>query len=45
MQRGEKKIKVANEVQAEVEAMGDLSLVLYDGFILKLSDVLYVSSL
>jgi hypothetical protein len=40
-----KRIKVANEVQAEVEAIGDLSLVLYDGFILKLSDVLYVSSL
>jgi len=36
---------VANRVQAEVEAIGELPLKLNDGFVLKLTDVLYVSSL
>jgi len=45
LQRGERKIKVANGVQAEVEAITDLSLELDDGFVLQLSDVLYVPSL
>ena len=45
LQRGERKIKVANGVQAEVEAITDLSLELDDGFVLQLSDVLYVLSL
>ena len=45
LQGGERKIKVANRVEAEVEAIGDLSLELVDGFVLKLSDVLYVPSL
>jgi hypothetical protein len=45
LQRGERKIKVANGVEAEVEAIGDLSLELDDSFVLKLSDVLYVPSL
>ena len=45
LQRGERKIKVANGVEAQVEAIGDLSLELVDGFLLKLSDVLFVPSL
>ena len=36
---------MANGVQANVEAIGDLSLELLDGFVLRLSDVLYVPSL
>jgi hypothetical protein len=40
MQRGERHIKVANGVKAEVEAIGELPLELNDGFILKLIDVL-----
>ena len=36
---------MANRVQAEIEAIGELSLELNDGFVLKLSDVLYVPSL
>jgi hypothetical protein len=36
---------VANGVQADVEAIGDLSLALLDGFVLRLSDVLFVPSL
>ena len=34
LQRGERHIKVANGVKAKVEAIGDLSLELDDGFIL-----------
>ena len=45
LQRGERHIKVANEVKAEVEAIGELPLELNDGFVLKLTDVLYVPSL
>ena len=45
LQRGERHIKVANGVQAEVEAIGELPLELNDGFVLKLSDILYVPSL
>jgi len=41
LQRGERRIKVANGV----EAIGDLSLELDDGFRLQLSDILYVPSL
>jgi hypothetical protein len=44
LQRGERTIKVANGVQTEVEAIGDLSLELHDGFVLRLTDVLYVPS-
>jgi len=36
---------VANGVQAYVEAVGDVSLELVDGFMLVLRDVLYVPSL
>ena len=45
LQRGERHIKVANGVQAEVEAIGELLLELNDGFVLKLTDILYVPSL
>ena len=44
-QRGERRIKVANGVKAEVEAIRELPLELNDGFILKLTNVLYVPSL
>jgi hypothetical protein len=45
LQRGVRTIKVANRVQANVEAIGDLSLKLNNGFILRLKEVLYVPSL
>ena len=45
LQRGERCIKVANGVEVEVEAIGELPLELKDGFVLKLTDVLYVPSL
>jgi hypothetical protein len=45
LQRGERSIKVANGVQAEVEAIGELPLALAHGFVLLLIDVLYVPSL
>jgi hypothetical protein len=37
LQRGERTIKVANGVQADVEAIGDFTLALLDGFVLRLS--------
>ena len=43
--RSERHIKVANGVQAEVEAVGDVSLELVDSFMLVLRDVLFVPSL
>ena len=45
LQRSKSFIKVANEIQADVETVGDLPLELADGFILFLRDVLYVPSL
>ena len=42
LQRGERRIKVANGVEAKVETIRDLSLELDDGFILQLSDILYI---
>jgi hypothetical protein len=45
MERRESSIEVANGVQAKVEAIGDVSLELVDGFILLLRDVFYVPSL
>jgi hypothetical protein len=45
MQRRERYIKIANGVQADVEAIGDLSLELADGFVLLLRDVLYIPTL
>ena len=43
--RGERSIRVANGVEAEVEAIGELPLELNKGFILHLNNVLYVPSL
>jgi hypothetical protein len=43
--RGERTIRVANGIEVGVEAIGDLSLTLYGGFILCLHDVLFVPSL
>ncbi|CAO2146931.1 unnamed protein product, partial [Urochloa humidicola] len=45
LQRGERGIKVANGVEAEVEAIGELPIKLKDGFTLRLHDVLYVPTL
>ena len=42
--RSERHIEVANGVEAEVEAVGDISLELADGFNLLLRDVLFVPS-
>jgi hypothetical protein len=44
MQRSERCIEVTNGVQAEVEAVGDISLELAYGFIILLRDVLFVPS-
>jgi hypothetical protein len=44
-QRSERHVKITNGVQADVEAVGDVSLELADGFILLLRDVLFVPSL
>src|SRR3954466_1429688 len=43
-QRSERRIEVANGVEAEVVAIGDISLELADGFKLLLRDVLCVPS-
>jgi hypothetical protein len=45
MQRRERCIEVANRVQADVEAVGDISLELADSFTILLRDVLFVPSL
>jgi hypothetical protein len=45
LQRGERSIRVTNDVEAEVEAIGELPLELNNGFILHLHNVLYVTSL
>jgi hypothetical protein len=42
LQRGERSSRVANDVEAEVEAIGELSLELNNGFILRLHNILYV---
>jgi hypothetical protein len=44
-QRSERHVKVANGVQADVEAVGGISLQLADGFILLLRNVLFIPSL
>jgi len=44
-QRNERRIEVANGVQADAEAVGDVFLVVLDGSMLVLRDVLYVPSL
>jgi hypothetical protein len=45
MQRSERYVKFINGVQADVEAVGDVSLELANGFILLLRNVLFVPSL
>jgi hypothetical protein len=45
LRRGERSIRVANDVEAEVEAIGELLLELNNSFILHLHNVLYVPSL
>jgi hypothetical protein len=45
LRRGERSIRVANSVEAEVEAIGELPLELNNGFIILLHNVLYVPSL
>jgi hypothetical protein len=45
LRRGERSIRVANDVEAEVEAIRELPLELNNGFILHLHNVLYVPSL
>jgi hypothetical protein len=42
MQRSEICLEVANGVQADVEAIGDISLELADGFMILLRDVLFI---
>jgi hypothetical protein len=45
IQRGERSIRVANDVEAEVEPIGELPLELNNIFILRLHNVLYAPSL
>jgi hypothetical protein len=45
IRRGERSIRVVNDVEAEVEAIGELSLELNNDFILCLHNILYVPSL
>ena len=42
LQRGERWLKVANRVQADAEAIGDLTLELDNGFQLQLHNIIYV---
>jgi hypothetical protein len=44
-QRGERRLRVANGVEAEVEAIGEFPLELNNSFILHLHNMLYVPSL
>jgi hypothetical protein len=44
-QRSKRRIEVANRVQADVEAIGDIFPELADGFIILLRDILYIPSL
>jgi hypothetical protein len=45
LRRGERSIRVTNDVKDEVEAIGELPLELNNGFILRLYNVLYMPSL
>ena len=45
IRRGTQSLRVANGVEAEVEAIGTLQLELHGGFILHLLDVIYVPSI
>jgi hypothetical protein len=41
--RGERTIRVANSVEAEIEAIGELPLEIKNDFVIYLHDVLYVA--
>jgi GAG-pre-integrase domain len=45
LQKGERKLKIANGLEAEVEIVGTLRLMLKSGFILDLHDVVYIPSM
>jgi hypothetical protein len=45
LQKGERKLKVANGLEAEVDTVGTLHLMLKSGFILDLHDVVYIPSM
>jgi hypothetical protein len=45
LQKGERKLKIANGLEAEVEVVGTLRLILKSDFILDLYDVIYISSM
>ena len=45
LRRGERRIRVANGVETDAEAIGDFDLILHTGFALKLTNVLYVPSM
>jgi hypothetical protein len=45
LQKGEKKLKVANGLEAEVETVGTLHLILKSGLILDLHDIVYILSM
>jgi len=45
LRRGERTIKVANEVQVNVEVIRDLSLKSNNSFVFRLKELLYVPSL
>jgi hypothetical protein len=45
LQKGERKLKVANVLEAEVETVGTLHLILKSDFILDLHDVVYILSM
>jgi hypothetical protein len=45
LRRGETSIRVINDVEAEVEVIGELPLEMNNDFILRLHNVLYVPSL
>ena len=45
LRKGERKIRVANGVEVEAEAVGVFTLLLHTGFELQLNNVLYVSSM
>jgi hypothetical protein len=45
MQRSERRTEVTNGVQADAEAIGNISLELADSFMILLRDVLFVPSL
>ena len=45
LRRGERTIRVANGVEAEAKAIGEFTLALNSGFMLRLRNVLYVPSM